>query len=1024
MSASEQWTEQTWQNPPSIYRGAPFWSWNDRLVPQRLCRQIEAMHQAGMGGFFMHSRYGLKTPYLSPEWFECVGACVEKARQFDMKAYLYDEDRWPSGAAGGIVTRQRPKFGKQVLVALDHDSVPEALERVGSFAVRLDDSGRAQSYRALEESARPAEGEKLVSFAAGVSQPSEWFNEAPYLDVLGREAVAEFVRVTHQAYADRYAKDFGQLIPAIFTDEPNYHHGAIKVQGAVAMLPWTAELPRAFKKARGYDLRDHLVELVYPLAGGEAAPFSRVRHDYHRTLAELFVRNFSHQIGRWCQMHNIALTGHYNAEQTLYSQTTNIGSAMAHYEHQQWPGIDILTDQRREISTAKQCSSVAAQLGRQRVLSELYGCTGWDWPLEGHKFNAGWQYVLGVNFRCPHLSLYSLAGGAKRDYPASILPHSPWWKYYRTVEDYFARLGLMLTQGRPVRDVLLIHPVESAWGLCLHGQPGSTAELEGPFESLMLLLLDSHYDFDLGDETVLARHGKVAKGQLAVGKMKYRLVVVPPVITLRSSTVALLGRFLAAEGAVLFVGSAPRLVDGRPLGELDELIGRASRCDAQPQVVAATIEDHLPRRVSISADGREDAAVWSMLSHVKGGQLLFLQSTDRATAHAVRCSVQGRRPVVLWDAATGQRRRVEAELVGDRVEFQLELPPSDSALLSLGMHVAEAERAARPARVSQTHQAPGPWRIQLSEPNSFPLDYCRFRIGEGPLSEPMPVLLADEKIREHFGLPSRANRGCQPWYLAGTGRADRAPRGRCEMLLSFHVTDVPAALQAAIERPEDFEILLSGQAVSAAPTGWWVDEDFKTVDLSSAVRAGDNELLLRFDYRSDMELEDLHLIGAFGVRQRGQRRSFDAYTLTAPPTELRAGSWVGQGLDFYGGAVNYRVGVDPEAQRAASSGKHVWLSLPAVKCTCAAVHAGAKASVLAWPPMAADVTEALAGLGQDGEIVVEVIGGRHNILGPLHTRWVAWTGPEQFDPHHQDWTDEYVLNDHGLMAAPVFEILD
>ena len=70
----------TWADPPAEYRSAPFWSWNSRLDPDRLCRAIESMHAAGMGGFFMHSRYGLKTPYLSDEWFECVSACVEKAR--------------------------------------------------------------------------------------------------------------------------------------------------------------------------------------------------------------------------------------------------------------------------------------------------------------------------------------------------------------------------------------------------------------------------------------------------------------------------------------------------------------------------------------------------------------------------------------------------------------------------------------------------------------------------------------------------------------------------------------------------------------------------------------------------------------------------------------------------------------------------------------------------------------------------------------------------------------------------------
>ena len=64
MSTNPQWTDQQWSDPPSIYRSAPFWAWNARMKPERLCREIEQMHRAGMGGFFMHSSYGLKTPYL------------------------------------------------------------------------------------------------------------------------------------------------------------------------------------------------------------------------------------------------------------------------------------------------------------------------------------------------------------------------------------------------------------------------------------------------------------------------------------------------------------------------------------------------------------------------------------------------------------------------------------------------------------------------------------------------------------------------------------------------------------------------------------------------------------------------------------------------------------------------------------------------------------------------------------------------------------------------------------------------
>ena len=69
-----------------------------------------------MGGFFMHSRTGLATPYLGREWMKAVETCTQEAKKLGLEAWLYDEDRWPSGAAGGLVTRD-PKY-RHVLSAL------------------------------------------------------------------------------------------------------------------------------------------------------------------------------------------------------------------------------------------------------------------------------------------------------------------------------------------------------------------------------------------------------------------------------------------------------------------------------------------------------------------------------------------------------------------------------------------------------------------------------------------------------------------------------------------------------------------------------------------------------------------------------------------------------------------------------------------------------------------------------------------------------------------------------------------
>ena len=107
--------DQQFVCPDSHFRGAPFWAWNCKLDSARMTKQIEYFKEMGLGGFHMHCRTGLDTPYMSPEYLQVVKDCVNKAKEEKMFAWLYDEDRWPSGAAGGLVTKD-PAYRARYLV--------------------------------------------------------------------------------------------------------------------------------------------------------------------------------------------------------------------------------------------------------------------------------------------------------------------------------------------------------------------------------------------------------------------------------------------------------------------------------------------------------------------------------------------------------------------------------------------------------------------------------------------------------------------------------------------------------------------------------------------------------------------------------------------------------------------------------------------------------------------------------------------------------------------------------------------
>ena len=115
----------TFKNPTALYRPAPFWSWNDKLDKEELKRQIREMAEKGWGSYFMHSRVGLVTGYMSEEWMEMIDACVQEARNTNTYAWLYDEDKWPSGFAGGEVPLMNESYRSRALVLLDDAEIGE-----------------------------------------------------------------------------------------------------------------------------------------------------------------------------------------------------------------------------------------------------------------------------------------------------------------------------------------------------------------------------------------------------------------------------------------------------------------------------------------------------------------------------------------------------------------------------------------------------------------------------------------------------------------------------------------------------------------------------------------------------------------------------------------------------------------------------------------------------------------------------------------------------------------------------------
>ncbi len=1019
-------------NPDSMYRGKPFWAWNGKLQEHELRRQLDVMKEMGLGGAFMHSRVGLATEYLSDEWFNLINACADQCRKNGMEAWMYDEDRWPSGAAGGLVTKN-PKYRMRLLkmtVSEPAEYKPEGGE-LAVFVAKME-GNTLLSYRKAKSARKPdaVKGEKILSFKIHLEDNSPWYNGFTYLDTMSDEAVKQFIKTTHEAYAKNCRKNFGKLMPGIFTDEPNY--GRVSVKGDTSKIPWTGKLLQTFNKHYGYDLVDKLPEVIFRFNDED---FSKARHDYFETCTHLFTNNFGKKIYDWCDRNKVAFTGHVLEEESLQSQTRVVGGAMRFYEYMQAPGIDILCAQgltregapKPEYLTAKQCSSVLDQFGRKWMLSELYGCTGWHFTFAEHKAVGDWQAALGVNLRCQHLSWYTMEGEAKRDYPASVFFHSPWWKDYPVVEDYFSRVNYMLTQGRAVRDVAVIHPIESAWGVSYQQLAGSgydlpgTKQLDENLKIVQQILLEEHFDFEYVDEDILSRHGAVKNGRFNLAKSSYSTVVVPPAYTLRKSTCEMLAKFAEAGGKVIFIEPTPSYVNAEKCDCVSELLAKCATVGLErAEIVNAISKDRTIRKIAVkTADGREyNPCLYMMRKEKSGRTIVFichtLQDNDSGE---VTVEIPADGVVQEWDAITGEVYLADSQKTSSGVKVKTVLYGYGSRLFvvepkadaSLKKRIGSKESGRRKIEC-------GAVNIFRDEPNAFPLDVPEYSLNGGEWKRAKDILKVDDAIRDFAKWPHRGGTMCQPWTQKETSESKKVDIG---LKYSFDIEDIPAGpCHLVMERPEKFTVVLNGCEVKHDEgEGWWIDNSFKRILVPSRIlRKGSNELLLTTRYGQKDNLEAMYFTGEFGFRWAGGTKP----VIAKLPTTLKVGDWCEQGFPCYSGAITYSMELDVNAD----SGKKIVIEVPEWKGALVKVYVnGKKAGNIAWKPYEIDITSfAVKGINK---IEIEVVGTRRNLLGPLHlnVKYPKWTGPWQFK-QQEDWTDEYVRFPYGLMGEPSVSVRD
>ncbi|MDR2750816.1 MAG: hypothetical protein LBC41_09160, partial [Clostridiales bacterium] len=810
---------------------------------------------------------------------------------------------------------------------------------------------------------------------------------------------------THERYAELFQKDFGGVIPAIFTDEPQFAHKgnlAFAREELDVALPWTDDFAITFQQAYGSNILGALPELLWELPDGA----SLARYQYHDHIAARFAEAFADQCGEWCEKHGIAFTGHMMEEPTLWSQTRALGDAMRSYRAFQLPGIDMLCDWR-EFTTAKQAQSAVHQYGREGMLSELYGVTNYDFDFRNQKLSGDWQAALGVTIRVPHLSWVSMQGEAKRDYPATFNYQAPWYKEYPYLEDYFSRLNTVLTRGKPVARVGVIHPVESYW---LYWGPEEQtaqkrAQLDDQFQSLTNWLLTGFIDFEFICESNLPDQCSLdlISETFPVGEMAYDVILVPPLETIRKTTFERLELFAKRGGKVLFLGTAPKCLDGSQSPVVEQW--RQDSCETisfGKDDLLNALEEYRLIDVKLSSGGicdeflyqlRDDGeSLWFFAAHANRRD-----NKDVPFGQECRFTFAGLFGVLEYDALTGEARPIACEHSGNKTVVKKTLYEHDSLLLRLekGAPATSIENESAPETsdpILFLDKAP----VTLDEPNVLLLDIFEGVLDGESLGKD-EILRINGKARAKANYQASKGHGAQPWI-------DKEDIRDHEIKLIYEINseiDVEGAKLAA-ECLENAKLTLNGADVPVSIDGWYVDKSIETTSLPT-IRKGKTVLELSFPYGRKVDLEAMFLLGDFGVKLEGIHGA-----LTEPVRALAFGDITRQGLPFYGGNITYHLQADFESSVLTVSSFRGHLLSVAVD--------GAAAGKIALAPYKLT----LASEAGHHEIDITLFGNRINTFGQIHNSdpSLTWWGPQSWHTRDEGWSYEYKPRETGILKSP------
>lgn len=777
------------REPAAEARPFARWWWNGgRVERTELARELEVMESAGLGGVEINTiampdgasaasmAKHRAVAWLSPEWNELVRHAADVARDRGMAADLIVGSGWPFGGrflspgeqSQRVLLVKRPLSGparlvfhRDELLAMkppprphtEHNLPPPTQQELLFLRLapaRADKGPFAPGHDLL--TSFDSEDRVVVVVPAGehvlyVGTRQTGFThvklgapgaDGPVINHFDAGAVRKYLDHMTEKLAPALGGSLGGSLRAVFVDSLELDHAN-----------WTNDLTAEFQRRRGYDLLPYLpfaLDEDGALPAGEFRDtIRRARHDFCRTLIELFDERFLDTYRAWAAANGV------KARIQAYGRETHPlhGSMQADLpEGETWLWVDKDHPHRLRVDSTviNKYVASAANLTGQRVRSfeaMTNAVPVFRENLEDFKRAFDATLLTGLNHPIIHGFNYTppdagFPGWVR--FGSYLNERSPWWPHFRRFTDYAARLGTVMRRSEARARVAVLAPRADEWarhGLLYQPFP----EVVDPWYQFKLIdaIQQAGYNADYISDRILVEGTKTG-ARLRYGPCAYEVVVVMETHAMEPAAAAGLADFAAAGGRVVFIGAPPAHSPGLHRAAEQDVRVRAALAPLRQPVAGRVFHYEPPRHGTDAAQGADEDTLLRLAQHMLGATglvpdvqferpqrqisqlthwdgaraIYFIVNSDPDASHRLTLAFPGAtgRPY-QWDPETGTKKPLAIDEGG---KSHLELDPAGSALIVFSPEEVVVPIARRqevtPSEPRST--LTGPWQLRLN----------------------------------------------------------------------------------------------------------------------------------------------------------------------------------------------------------------------------------------------------------------------------------------------------------------------